>query len=300
MTSIIIAGDVCEDAILVGTAGRMSRETPGLPIVLVETTFTIDGGAAVPYRQAQALQSDAYLIPTGRPALKSRLFAANDGASREIARWDRPWPPQDAGTFREMFRARPQEADALLYSQVRRGAPQAPIVKDCRSFKGLRVADAHHPAYFAGFDVLKIGLDDAWAAVRPPRPSRTPLRALEVAESFASSYGYELVVITLGASGYAAHWTGGQTIFDKGLQGGRRTAGAGDIFSATLTVCLAQKEEIRDALWVANFAAGLACRKEEHLATVTKEEIDAAYDAWSGEGHDLPAGGGAAPADRPD
>ena len=274
MTSIIVAGDVCEDAILVGSTRRMSRETPGLPIVLVETTLTIDGGAAVSYRQAQALQADAYLIPTGRPALKSRLFASNDGASREIARWDRPWPPQDAGTFRELFRARPQ-AECLLYSQVRRGAPQAPIIKDCRSFKGLRVADAHHPAYFAGFDVLKIGLDDAWAAVRPPRPSRTPLRALEVAETFATSYGYELVVITLGASGYAAYYAGGQSIFDKGLEGGRRTAGAGDIFSATLTIALAEKEEARDALRRANLAAGLACRKEEHLATVTREELDA-------------------------
>ncbi len=297
MTSLIVAGDVCEDSLLVGTAERMSRETPGLPIVLVETTLTIDGGAAVPYRQAQALQADAYLIPTGRPALKSRLFAANDGSSREIARWDRPWPPQDAGTFREIFRARPQ-AEALLYSQVRRGAPQAPIVKDCRSFKGLRLADAHHPAYFAGFDVLKIGLDDAWAAVRPPRPSRTPLRALEVAESFASTYGYDLVVITLGASGYAAHWSGGQSIFDKGLQGGRRTAGAGDIFSATLAVALAEKQEIKDALRLANLAAGLACRKDEHLATVTKEELDAEH-ARLREGDDLPAGGGAAAADRP-
>ena len=277
--TIAVAGDVCEDVLIIGPSQRLSRETPGLPIVDVASSVTVDGGAAVVYRQVAALEAGAYLIPTGRPAVKSRLFAADEGVSREVARWDQPWPPQDTPTFLELMRG--VEAETLLYSQVRPGAPTTGILKACRKFKGLKIADGHHPAYFAGFDVLKIGMDAAWNALRPPRPPKVPTQGLEVAASFVTTYGYELVVVTMGGDGYAAVVAGDQgwaRLREDGAPGffkARRTAGAGDVFSATLAVALTVKMEIRDALSLANRVAGIACSKDAHLGTVARDELEA-------------------------
>lgn len=278
--TIIVAGDVCEDVLIIGPSQRLSRETPGLPIIDVAESLTVDGGAAVAYRQANALEAGAYLVPTGRPATKTRLFAADRDVSREVARWDQPWPPQDTPTFLELMRHEfVRDAETLLYSQVRPGSPSTGILKACRKFKGLKVADGHHPAYFAGFDMLKIGMDAAWEALRKPRPPKIPAQGLEVAESFLTTYGYDMVVLTMGGDGYAAVVAGDSGSVrlredsEPGFFKARRTAGAGDIFSATLAVGLTVKMEIRDALRLANRAAGLACSKDLHLGTVRRDEL---------------------------
>jgi len=136
------------------------------------------------------------------------------------------------------------------------------------------VVDAHHPSYFAGFDVLKICLEDAWAALTPPRPPQTPVRAAEVAGVLAETYGYRLVVVTLGAEGYAAAIDGAR-ISERGIGAVGATSGAGDVFTAVLGCALAGNMEARDALKMANAAAGLACRDGRHLATVSPATLAA-------------------------
>jgi len=269
---LIVAGDVCEDVIIVGTAKRFSRETPGLPVIDVEHSVTIDGCTASPFRQVQALGAQAFLVPTGRSCVKSRLLALQDGDSREVARWDGPWPPEDVETFRLLFREAGR-ADGLLFSQYRPGRPMEPLLRLVRRFKGLKVVDARDPGHFAGFDVLKIGMDDAWRALRQPRPRRTPERAAQAALAFGRSYGYRLAVVTMGAEGYAASTDEGTAIMEHALPGGWASPGAGDVFVATLTCALAAGHETREALKMANTAAGLACRKGQHLGVVTLEEL---------------------------
>lgn len=268
---LIIAGDVCEDVIIVGGAKRFSRETPGLPVIDVEHSVTVDGCTAAPFRQAQALGAQAFLVPTGRPCIKSRLLALHDADSREVARWDGPWPPEDVETFRLLFREAGR-AGALLFSQYRPGRPVESMLRLLRRFTGLKVVDARAPGHFAGFDVLKIGMDDAWRSLRAPKPRRTPERAAQAASAFGRSYGYRLVIVTMGAEGYAASAEGTE-ILGHALPGGRASPGAGDVFVATLTCALAAGHEAREALAMANTAAGLACRKGQHLVVTTVEEL---------------------------
>jgi len=270
---VLVAGDVCEDVILVGPAARLSGDAPGVPIVSVEETLHLEACASAAFRQVLALGAVAYLIPAGRPALKSRLVVASpDADSRQVARWDSPWPSQDAETFRALLQEAPP-ADVLLFSQYRRTPPLEPILRAIRRWPGLCVVDAKNPGHFAGLDVLKVSLDDAWSCLRPPRPLRTPRNAAAAAAALARSYGYRMVVITLGRAGYACSCEGAE-IIEGGLEGARgSTAGAGDVFVATLSVALAAKHEIRQALKLANLAAGLVCRKEDHLPTVSAEEI---------------------------
>lgn len=267
---LLVAGDVCEDVIVAGPARRLSRETAALPVIDVELDWHVDGCAAAAFRQGRALGAHAFLLPTGRPCSKSRLFAVQEGVSREVARWDSAWPLQDASMFREMMRE--IKGDVLLYSQNRSERPLDGIMRELRRFRGLRLADARHPAYFAGLDIVKVGLDDAWAALRPPRPLRTPERAAQAAAAFAREYGYRMAIVTMGADGYAAYVDGAE-VLGQGLRGGRRTSGAGDVFVATLACALGSKMEAREALELANVAAGLACRKDEHLSTITTEEV---------------------------
>lgn len=268
---ILVAGDVCEDVILVGPAARLSGDAPGVPIVSVEETLHLEACASSAFRQVVALGAQAYLIPAGRPALKSRLIASYDGASRQLARWDSPWPSQDTESFRALLQEAPP-ADALLFSQYRRTPPLEPILRSVRRWPGLRVVDAKNPGHFAGLDVLKVSLDDAWASLRPPRPQRTPHNAAAAASALARSYGYRLVVITLGRDGYAASCEGAE-IIEGGHPGGSSTVGAGDVFVATLACALSAKHEAGQALKIANLAAGLACRKQVHLPNVTAAEI---------------------------
>lgn len=270
---IIVAGDVCDDVILVGEANRLARDAPACPVVDVTVRETIAGGAAFAHQQVTALGASAFLVPTGPSAAKSRLYASREGQLSLLARWDDAWKPQDPRTFNDLLAAAPP-ANALVYSQVRRGRPDGGIIRLCRDFDGLRVADAHHPAFFAGFDVLKIGLDDAWASLSPPRPPQTAERIAEAASVLAETYGYRLVVITMGRLGYCASIDSAR-ICEQAIdpERGVATSGAGDVFTATLAVALAGNVEARHALRLANAAAGLACRWTRHLATVSIEEI---------------------------
>ena len=271
--SILVAGDVCDDIILVGEASRLARDAPACPILDITARDTLAGGAAFVHAQVRALGAASYLVPTGPATAKSRLFAVREGAASLLARWDDRWPPQEPGSFSELLASAPPAA-ALVYSQVRRARPDGSIVRLCRDFAGLRVVDAHHPAYFAGCDALKISLEDAWAALTPPRPPQTPVRAAEAASVLAETYGYRLVVITMGAEGYAAAVDGAR-ISERGLASAGATSGAGDVFTAALACALAVRMEARDALRLANSAAGLACRDGRHLATVSTADLSA-------------------------
>lgn len=270
---LIVAGDVCDDEMIVGVARRISREVPGIPILDVVERTVIEGGAGAAYRQGEALGADSFLVPTGRASVKTRLIAVRDGIAHQIGRFDQPWPAEDPGAFTELIRG--QQADVILYSQYRPGRPASAILREVRRAAPLRVGDIRGPSDFAGtLEIVKIGVEDAWAALAQPRPRQTPLAALDVAALLAETYGFQIVVITLGSQGYAAASMDGARIMGPALEGGRRLSGAGDVFSATLALALAGKYELRDALELANTAAGLACRKDVHLSTVSKEELE--------------------------
>lgn len=250
-----------------------------MPIVEVGDTIEIEGCAAVGYRQIVALGAQAYLIPAGPPAVKSRLYASSGGVSREMARWDTRWPlqsAQNAGALLAAF-----EGDAMLYYQYRPNRPSAGILQILRAYRGLRVGDVQDPRYFVGaLDVVKVSQHDAWRLLQLPAPEETPAVATRVARAIGETYGFQAVVLTLGPLGFAAH-SEGRDILGAALPGGTRPSGAGDIFSASLVTALAAGSQLPEALELANTAASLASRKEGHLATVSTMEIDEWTDSGS-------------------
>lgn len=264
---LIVAGDVCNDVLIAGRLRRFSREAVGVPVLDVEHESEVVGGAAAAMRQAAALGAQVALVPAGAAPRKTRVVAVDEVESRQMARFDDPWPSYDAMGFCRLMRE--QKGDAALYCQYRHEQPDRAILAALRGFP-LVLADVRNPAHFTGVaQVIKISIEHAAEALHMPRVIPT-----HAARQMCDRWGYRAVVITAGREGYACATFEGADITERGMEGAVRTAGAGDVFSATLAVALAGKYELRDALAVANRAAGLACRKAEHLASISWEELD--------------------------
>lgn len=183
---------------------------------------------------------------------------------------------QDPQTFLDLLGAQ-DDFDAVLYSQYRPRSqrPHPAILRRLRACKRPRIGDVREPSHFAGvLDLVKVSMDDAWEGIERPRPRRSIDGARRVAKVMTMGYGFEWVILTMGPDGYVAANEAGTEIGEGGLSGAVRSVGAGDVFAATLTVMLAEGEEIRRALSLANRAAGLACRKNTHLPIVARGELD--------------------------
>lgn len=264
---LIVAGDVCNDVLIAGHLRRFSRDAVGVPVLDVTHRSEVQGGAAAAARQVEALGAQATLVPVGAVPAKTRIIASNDVEERHIARFDDPWPAYDAMGFLRLLRE--QEGDAVLYCQYRSEQPDRAILGALRGYP-LVVADVRDPSHFVGVaDVIKISVEHAAAhlfvpMVMPPHAARR----------FCDQHGYRAVVVTAGAHGYVCATAEGAEIAGIGLEGAVRSVGAGDVFSATLACALVAKYELREALKLANKAAGLACQKKAHLSSVDWSELD--------------------------
>lgn len=280
MTRVIVVGDVCRDELIYGVVTRFSRDTPAIPVLDVHERVVMEGGAANTFRQVQALGADAFLVPTGLPATKTRLVALSGERDRELARMDDRWPRVDPELVAGLIARAGDDFDAAIYSQYRPGRPDPAVLKQMKRLASPRIGDVREPSHFTGvLNIIKVAASDAWEAIERPRPRRTHAGAMNVARAVRLSYGYDVVVVTMGVEGYVAVADDGREVAEGGLSGALRSVGAGDIFTATLAVLLARGEELTTALSMANTAAGLSCRKDEHLPTVSFEEVQYARSA---------------------
>jgi len=271
--SVLVCGDQTEDELIIGTARRMSRESPGLPVVDVTERGSIAGGACNVARQVRALGGEPFLVTTGPPCLKSRLIVEDGGVTREVARFDSAWPSPDPLAFHQLQR----DAEVMTFRQYRPGRPSESILADMRRHPAtVKVGDVQAPAYFAGvLNVVKLSVADAWRNLARPAPPVHHDTIRAAALSFCRSFGFELVVITAGRDGYHAAHVDGVTISGKGIADHPRSvAGAGDVFTATLAMALASRHERRDALALANIAAGLGVMRPIHLPSITAEDMN--------------------------
>ncbi len=307
--SVVVLGDVFLDEYLVGEAERLSREGP-VPVLAFRRRFVLPGGAANPARNLAALGAAVRLVavvgadPAAdelggallaggidavglvvddcRPTtVKTRVVAEGLAAPQQVARIDR----QERGAVRGAAAAALRRslaravrgADAVLVSHYRSGvvtAALAAAVAELAPRAAFRTVDAQGDlGWFAGYHLVRVGRQDAspslgqtLAAEADFQTAAVRLRQRLAAGAVVLGRGAEGMSLADG-EGYAVLPPANRSeVFD--------VAGAGDTVIAVATLALAAGAPVRDALRLANQAAGIVVRRLG-VAAPTADELRA-------------------------
>lgn len=306
---LAVVGDVALDEYLVGRAERLSREAP-VPVLALSARWSRPGGAANPAWNAAVLGAEArlvalvgddaagaalrtelvaekidithVLVDAARPTtVKTRVVAEGLSAPQQVARID----VQDRAPAGPLVEARLVAAvaeagrgtDAVLVSHYRSGVVTAAVAaaaRDAARREGaLATVDAQGDVErFAGFDVVRIGRQDAAANLGRRLESEEDFRA--AAHALRADLGARIVLIGRGAAGtsllgddgYALVPPAGATeVFD--------VSGAGDTMIAWVTLALAAGAAPLEAVRLATAAAGIVVRRLGVAAPTAREVL---------------------------
>jgi rfaE bifunctional protein kinase chain/domain len=315
--NVLVLGDLFLDEYIVGRATRLSREAP-VPVLEFDRRFDLPGGAANPAHNISALSSTAHQIgvvgddESGR-RLVDHLREAGIPTTGVVVDDTRPtttktrivaegtlvFPQQLARIDQVEYRPLEQAVvsqlvahlgsmsplmEAMLLSDYKMGVVSeetiAAALRLSRDHGTLITVDSQGDLHkFRGFDVVKCNAQEAKAF------SGTELRedadfertGLDVLADLGSS----AVIITRGDEGISL------VTKDEGclhIPAANRSevfdvTGAGDTVIAVATLALAGGLEMKGAVQLANYAAGLVVRKLGN-ATPTEEELAWAIEHW--------------------
>jgi rfaE bifunctional protein kinase chain/domain len=284
---VLVVGDVMLDRYWYGEVDRISPEAP-VPVVKVERTEERPGGAANVALNAAALGAKVTLLSVvgtdeagtalerlitmqgistslhrdGKLATTVKLRVI--GRNQQLLRADFETAPSHevlAGKLAE-FEAMLEHCDALVLSDYGKGGLThiARMIELARTQKRIVLVDPKGDDYskYRGATIVT--------------PNRNELREVvgqwksdedfaTRAESLRTEFALDALLVTLGGKGMALFETSGmleepaqpREVFD--------VTGAGDTVIATLAVMLAAGATMRDAMRVANHAAGIAVGK---------------------------------------
>ncbi len=306
---VVVVGDVMLDEYITGSAHRLSPEAP-VPVVVVEKETYVAGGSANVALNLVSLGAKAELCGwIGRDVagdnlqkklsqsgvafdprfaraesstiLKTRVVAGH----QQLCRLDREGPPAiyalQATPARVWIEEKLAQADALIFSDYAKGALDPKVVCELTAVaqkRGVFVAldpKPRRPLEVKGLDLLTPNWKEAleMAGYSPEAPSHSQPDPKTVAEKIYGKYQPRFLVMTLGAEGMHISENGrgdhrvptfARQVFD--------VTGAGDTVIAALTLALAAKASLEDAVKFANTAAGVVVGKFG-TATATPEEI---------------------------
>ena len=303
---IVVVGDVMLDEYFLGSVERASPEAP-VPVVKMGAESRGLGGAANVASVAAALGSKVELLGVvgddaagdrflaecevagidatnvvrvaGRPTTrKLRILAQHQQVVRLDWEDTRPVDETVGEALVERLRAS-EPADAVVLSDYAKGllSPAvlegliavgrewgAPILVDPKSSDLTR---------YKGATLLKPNIHELELVIgRRLRDDRETDLA-EVCESILASAGVESLVVTLGEKGMAVFSRQGDPFFvPTSVREVFDVSGAGDTVIATLALSLAAGASFRDAVRVANEAAGIAVGKSG-VAVVQPKEL---------------------------
>ncbi|HVU38183.1 MAG TPA: bifunctional ADP-heptose synthase [Opitutales bacterium] len=305
----IVVGDVMLDEYIWGSAHRLSPEAP-VPVVAVERESHVAGGSANVARnlvafgakadlcgwigadaageklQAALKQSGVGFDPRFARAqlstiLKTRVVAGH----QQLCRLDREEAPANYVLHDTPAQAWIAEklsgASALIFSDYAKGGLTQALVSGLTAIaqkQGIFVAldpKPRRPIEVKGLDLLTPNWKEAleMAGYSPEAPPHSQPPPKEVAEKIYAKYQPHFLVMTLGAEGMHLSENGqgnhqiptfARQVFD--------VTGAGDTVIAALTLALAAKATLDEAVKFANTAAGVVVGKFG-TATATPEEI---------------------------
>ena len=307
---IVVIGDVMVDKYLWGDVTRVSPEAP-VPVVRLQKTSLVAGGAANVAANAAALGATVYLIGVvgddveganlakiledskvsaghlikagQRPTtVKTRIIAHNQQIARiDLETHDRINRVEEKAVW-EMFCEIAPEAGILVISDYAKGVLSDALLADLINYAKERgitvVVDPKGRDYrkYRGATVITPNKFEL-AEVGGCRADSVE-ELSRAAQKLVSDLGLEALVITRGEQGMTLI-EADQKTFNLAAVGRKvfDVTGAGDTFISTLAVALGAGENYRTAAAIANIAAGLAV---ETFGTTTisfkylKENLD--------------------------
>lgn len=309
----LVIGDAILDSYLAGSATRIAREAP-VPIVDISARRDVPGGAANTAANLSALgASVSFLSVTGHDADGERLRAALQQAGvpvehiaveeprqtstkhrvtvdrQLLVRFDQggsqPITPATEAFIIDALRSRYASCDAVVVSDYGYGALTPAVINALASLQSqtprVLVVDARDLSTYAGAGITaaKPNYEEAISllGLRPAATGRE--RLLQIGSEggrLLDLTGAQLVTVTLEAEG--------SLLFQRDAEPYRTyarrvantsAAGAGDTFTAALTLALAAGADSASAAEVAAAAAAVVVEKEG-TACCSVQELRAA------------------------
>ncbi len=306
---ILVVGDIFLDEYVFGHATRLSREAP-IPVLEFLRRTYLPGGAANPAHNIAALgaqamlgavvgddvegqlllnllhsanvASDCVLIDPSRPTtVKTRIVSESSlRFSQQLARIDRiNRTPIDVSVATNLLKQISHclpHIDALLCSDYLSGLLTPALVEELKQLCAKRhimfTVDAQGELHkYTGAALLRCNNDEA--AMYLGYPLKTEQDYRHALPDLLDRLQPRLLIITRGRDGLSLQ---GQDQPYQYIPAHRieaaDTTGAGDTFSALMTLSLAAGLDPMTAAQIANYAAGLVVRRTGN-AVVTPDEL---------------------------
>lgn len=306
---VLVVGDVFLDDYIFGHATRLSREAP-IPVLEFDRRSYIPGGAANPAHNIAALGAYAVqgavvgkdveaqqlmlllreagvdpacvLTDPERPTtVKTRIISESSlRFSQQLARIDRvdrrPVALPILADLLKQIAAQMPKIDAVLCSDYLSGLLTPAFVGEikrlCAEHDVLLCVDAQGElAKYAGATLIRCNNDEA--ATYLGRAITTEEEYRVALEDLLTMLEPQMMIVTRGRDGFSLR--GRRQPFmtvPAHLVEAADTTGAGDTFSAVMTLALAARIEPVLAARMANYAAGLVVRRIGN-AVVTPEQL---------------------------
>jgi rfaE bifunctional protein kinase chain/domain len=312
---VLVVGDVFLDEYLVGRSERLSREAP-VPVLAFSRRFCLPGGAANPAHNvsqlgaearqvalvgddaagvelrealsARAIDASALVVDAGRPTTrKTRVIAEGLAAPQQVARLDHLSRERASGATEAALVAAIGQAgtrcDAVLVSHYGCGVVTPAVVEAsriaARRAGAILAVDAQGDLeLFHGFDVVRVGRADAASHLGRPLDDESDYQS--AANDLRTRLAAGAVLLGRGAAGASVADEAGYTVVPAAqVSEVFDVAGAGDTVIAVVTLALAAGATVRDAVRLANRAAGIVVRRLG-VAAPTPAEILESFDEW--------------------
>ncbi len=300
---IIVLGDIMLDRYWHGSTSRISPEAP-VPVVKIEKESLHPGGAANVALNLSALGTKVTLIgitgcDSDSDALLEQLTAHNINCQfirdestktivklrvisqqQQLIRADFEEPTVSCklqAQLQQTFDNIVQTADAVVLSDYAKGC-----LRPCQAY--IKSAKLHKLPIITDPKSSDWSLYDGSTIITPNTPEFTNIAGsfetseqLELlAHSVLKQHHLDAILVTRGAKGMSLVTTDGCTHIPTKAYEVFDVTGAGDTVVATLAFALANKIELKTAVSLSNFAAGIVVGKLG-TACVTQKELIASY-----------------------
>lgn len=302
---VMVVGDLMIDRYLWGNVSRISPEAP-VPIINIEDDEVRFGGAANVANNLIALGADPVLVGTvgddnwgqvfrnqlsgltlradglvtdpARPTtIKTRII----GNNQQIARVDREKTSAISPTVQnriiELVAETASDVDAIILQDYNKGVMVPRVIREVirigRQHGKTITVDPKFDNFFEyqGATLFKPNRKETEEALARRLESETDIR--EAGAELLEKLQVEGALITLSERGMALFEKGHDPVFTRTRA--RKVAdvsGAGDTVIAAVTFALAAGASMREAVTIANFAAGVVCQ-EVGVVPVDKERL---------------------------
>ena len=313
---VLVLGDVMLDRFVYGAVERISPEAP-IPIIAVEKSIDMAGGAANVARNIAALGAQSILIgvvgndagakdlhnqlalsptirahlvidPSRPTSIKTRYVADGQQVMRADRESRHPLPPDVARRLLEEFSAALGEANVVVLSDYAKGVLSDSVIRsviDAARKSGKPVIidpKAKDFAKYRGATILtpnRLELQRACGG-----DCDTDEQVVDGARHILRQGACDVMVVTRGKDGISVIGPGDLAVHLPTVA--RQVfdvSGAGDTVVAALSLGVASGGEVIDSASIANMAAGIVVGKRG-TATVTAGEIIASMPAFAKRG----------------